>query len=159
MNLTAWAIRWGVTAAALADLARELGLEGAGSIPEGVRGDSEAAAQAAVRLEAAQKGVRLYRNNVGALVDERGVPVRYGLANDSAKINKLIKSADLIGWRPILITPYHVGATIAQFVSREIKEPGWRYTGTEREQAQQRWALMVARDGGDAAFCTGAGTL
>lgn len=159
MILHDWAIRWGVSMAALQDLGQHLGLEGAGSIPDGLRGSGEAAAQAAVRLEAAQKGVRLYRNNVGALIDERGVPVRFGLANDSAAMNKVIKSADLIGIRPIVITPLHVGATIGQFVSREMKAPGWRYTATEREQAQQRWALLVANLGGDAGFATGAGTL
>jgi hypothetical protein len=159
MNLVTWALKWGVSAAALADLHREMGLDGAGSIPEGVRGKSEAAAQAAVRLEAAQKGVRVWRNNVGALTDDRGVPVRYGLANDSAAMNKVIKSADLIGIRPVLITPAHVGQMIGQFVSREMKAPGWKYTGTDREQAQHRWALLVASVGGDASFCCGSGTL
>jgi hypothetical protein len=159
MNLFPWALKWGVSMAALQDLARELGQDGAGSIPDDLRGDSEGAAQAAVRLEAAQKGVRLWRNNVGALVDERGVPVRYGLANESAAVNKVLKSADLIGIRPVVITPQHVGATIGQFVSREMKAPGWTYSGTEREEAQRRWALLVAACGGDAGFATGAGTL
>lgn len=156
MNLVTWALKWGVSPAALADLHAGLNLDGVGTVE---RGESEGAAQAAVRLEAAQKDMRLWRNNVGALLDERGVPVRYGLANDSAKINKVIKSGDLIGIRPVLITPALVGHTLGQFVSREIKAPGWKYAGTEREQAQQRWALLVARLGGDAAFATGAGTL
>jgi hypothetical protein len=159
MNLTAWAIKWGVPAVALADLQNELGLNGAGSIPEDMRGQSEAAAQAAVRVEAGQKKIRLWRNNVGALQDSRGVPVRYGLANDSAALNKVLKSGDLIGIRPVVITPLHVGATIGQFVSREMKAPGWRYTGTAHEEAQQRWALLVSSLGGDAGFATGAGTL
>lgn len=159
MILATWALKWGVPMAALKDLENCIGLEGAGSIPENLRGSSEAAAQAAVRLEAAQKGIRAWRNNVGALTDERGVPVRYGLANDSAAMNKIIKSADLIGIRPVLVTPAHVGQTIGQFVSREIKAPGWKYTGTAREEAQQRWALLVSSMGGDAGFAVGAGTL
>lgn len=156
MNLVTWAIKWGVSPAALADLQADLGLNGAGTLE---KGESEGAAQAAVRLEGAQKGLRLWRNNVGALLDERGVPVRYGLANDSAKMNKVIKSGDLIGIRPVFITQQHLGYTIGQFVSREMKAPGWRYTGTEHEQAQQRWALLVGAMGGDAAFATGTGTL
>lgn len=162
MMLGQWALKWGVPFAALADLHEHLGLNGAGSIPEDMRGDSEAAAQAAVRVEASQKGLRMWRNNVGALEDSRGVPVRYGLANDNSKLNKVLKSADLIGIRPLHVLPNHVppaGLLIGQFVSREIKEPGWTYTGTEREQAQQRWALLVNSMGGDAKFATGAGTL
>ena len=128
-------------------------------LPDRVTGTSESAVQAAVRLEAARKGVRLFRNNVGALVDSRGVPVRYGLANDSPASNKAIKSADLIGWRTLRIVPEMIGQIIAQFVSRECKAVGWHYTGTDREQAQLAWAQLVAVAGGDAAFCTGEGTL
>lgn len=120
---------------------------------------SEAAVQAQVRLEAARKGLRLWRNNVGVLTDERGVPVRYGLANDSKQLNSVVKSGDLIGWRPVLITPAHLGITIAQFVSRECKRVGWTYKGDAREQAQLRWAEMIIADGGDAAFCCGQETL
>lgn len=120
---------------------------------------NEAAVQSLVRLEAVEKGVRLWRNNVGALIDSRGVPVRFGLANDSATLNKAIKSGDLIGWRPVLIGPEHVGMTIAQFVSRECKRPGWVYHGSPHEVAQAEWLRLVQADGGDAAFCTGVGTL
>lgn len=120
---------------------------------------SEAAQQALVRLEASRKGLVLWRNNVGVLVDERGVPVRFGLANDSAAVNRSIKSADLVGIRPLLITPAHVGSVVGQFVSREVKAEGWRYTGTERERAQLRWAELVLSLGGDAAFATGEGSL
>lgn len=161
MNLYPWAIKWGIPHAALADLQRELGLDGLGTM-EQKAGVSEGAVQAAVRLEAAQKGLRLWRNNVGALQDERGVPVRYGLANDSKELNALIKSADLIGIRPRLIMPAQVppqGLLIGQFVSREIKEVGWAYSATEREQAQMRWAMHIISLGGDAGFATGVGTL
>lgn len=121
---------------------------------------SEAAIQSLVRLEAARKGIKLWRNNVGVLVNEKtGQPVRYGLANDSVNLNKVIKSADLIGWRPVLITPEHIGSRIAQFVSRECKRPGWKFGGDEHERAQLRWAEAVTADGGDAKFCSGEGTL
>lgn len=116
---------------------------------------SEAAVQQQIRITASQRGWRLWRNNVGVLRDERGVPVRYGLANESAAVNATIKSADLIGIRPVLITQDMVGTVIGQFVSVECKREGWHYTGTKREVAQQRWAEMVRALGGHACFSTG----
>lgn len=120
---------------------------------------TESSVQAHVRLEAAKLGIPLWRNNVGVLLDARGVPVRFGLANDSPAVNARIKSADLIGIRPVLVTPEMVGTTLGVFVSREIKTAGWRYTGTAREQAQQRWIDLVRSYGGDADFATGPGSL
>lgn len=158
MNLETWAIHWGVPFAALADLRERLRLNGADYMPEHA-GASEAAVQAVVRLEASRKGVLLWRNNVGALKDERGVPVRYGLANTTAGENKILKSGDLIGVRPVLIGPQHVGQTIGQFVSREVKEKGWSYSATPREEAQLAWAQLILSAGGDASFCSGEGTL
>jgi hypothetical protein len=122
-------------------------------------GKSEAWAQSMVRMEASQKGIKLFRNNVGALKDERGRLVRYGLGNDSPQMNDVIKSGDLIGIRPLLIQPCHVGHTVGQFVSREIKEPGWQFTGQGREAAQLAWANLINSCGGDAGFATGPGTL
>lgn len=153
-----WAIKYRVPAEALAELRGIFALDGSGAMPI-IAGNSEAAVQSIVRLEAARKGFRLWRNNVGALLDSRGVPVRYGLGNDSPQVNKRIKSADLIGWKPLLITERMVGSTIAQFLSRECKAPGWHYTGDEHEQAQLKWAELIVADGGDATFCTGDGTL
>lgn len=154
-----WAYKYQVPMAALVELRELFGLEGNFPLPEAITGTSEAAVQAAVRLEASQKGVRLWRNNVGALKDKRDVPVRYGLANDTKEMNERLKSADLIGWRPVVITQAMVGSTIAQFVSREIKEHGWHYIGDDHEKAQLAWAMLVTADGGDAGFCDGVGTL
>ena len=120
---------------------------------------SEAGILSDIRLEASELGARLWRNNVGATYTPNGQFIRYGLANDSAATNKTIKSADLIGIRPILITPQHVGLTIGQFVSREVKAPNWRYSGNERELAQLRWAELILSLGGDACFTIGRGTL
>lgn len=120
---------------------------------------SEGAVQTIVRLEGARKGIVLWRNNVGVLLDERGRPVRYGLANDSKQVNETHKSGDLIGIRPMLITPLHVGLTLGVFVSREIKAEGWVWSGSEREIAQARWRDLVLSLGGDAAFASGEGTL
>jgi hypothetical protein len=158
MDLESWAVAWGVPYAALADLRERLRLNGGDYMPE-KGGESEAAVQAVVRLEASRKGVYLWRNNVGALTDERGVPVRYGLANTTAAENKVLKSGDLIGVRPVLIGPQHVGQTIGQFVSREVKEKGWRYSATPREVAQLAWAQLILSVGGDASFCSGEGSL
>lgn len=141
-DLTAWATRHGVSPAAFREL-----VEMACPDCDAMAG-SEMAVQNAVRLEASRKGLWLGRNNVGALQDERGRWVRFGLANDSKQMNRRIKSADLIGLRPG-----------GQFVSREVKEPGWKYTGTGREPAQLAWITLVASLGGDAAFATGEGTL
>lgn len=158
MNLTEWAIAWGVPYAALEDLRARMGQNGADYMHEKA-GKSEAAVTAVVRLEASRKGVTLWRNNCGALRDEAGRLVRYGLANSSKDESKVLKSADLIGIRPLLVTPAHVGHTVGVFTSRECKEVGWQYSGTEREVAQLAWASLVNSLGGDAAFVTGEGSL
>lgn len=158
-DLLQWAARHGISEAALADLSATLAGQCAPPVHRGRAVElNEAGVQRLVRLEAARAGVLLFRNNVGALLDARGVPVRYGLANESARQNAAIKSADLIGIRPVLIGPQHIGQTIGQFVSREIKAPGWRYSGTGREPAQQAWAALIASKGGDACFASGEGT-
>lgn len=161
MNLYQWAIKWGVSYAALAELNNTYGLNGTEGDSDGdAKGKSEAYAQSVVRLEAARKDIRLWRNNVGALLDETGRPVRYGLANDSKELNATIKSADLIGIRKVTIEPRHVGQIIGQFVSREIKEPGWHFNPNDsHEAAQLRWAHLILMHGGDASFATGEGTL
>lgn len=154
-----WAIRNGVSQGALSELTLIFG-----TAPQHVPyysgpDHTEAYTQSLVRLEAAKKGLKLWRNNVGVLDDARGVPVRYGLANDSTRLNETIKSGDLIGWRSVLITPAHLGSTIAQFVSRECKHPRWTYKGDEHEAAQLRWAEVVIASGGDACFASAEGTL
>jgi hypothetical protein len=94
---------------------------------------------------------------VGASLLANGSFVRWGLANDTAAMNAKIKSGDLIGIRPMLILPDHVGTTIGVFVSREVKPRGWKYpvTPSPRVAAQQAWIDLVRSLGGDAAFTTG----
>lgn len=155
--LRKWADTWGVSRTALEELSNVL-CPAPTACPDAPK-KSEAAVQAAVRKEASQKGMRMFRNNVGGFYDDRGHFVRYGLANDSAAVNKTIKSGDLIGIRPVTITSAHVGSVIGQFVSREVKASNWKFAGTERERAQLQWALLITSLGGDAAFCNSEGTL
>lgn len=154
-----WAIKWGVPLAALHDLQARVGVLDPLPVRPAGSGRSESAVQVDIRLAATQRGWRLWRNNVGALLDETGRPVRYGLANESSAMNKVIKSADLIGIRPVLIGPEHVGETIGKFVSIECKEEGWHFTGTPREEAQQAWAALVLSLGGEARFLNRASAL
>ena len=119
---------------------------------------SEGANQNRIRDHFAQQGVRLFRNNSGVLPNERGRPVRYGLANDSAELNRQIKSSDLIGWRPLLITPDMVGQVVAQFASVEVKDDDWQFPRpTNRSEyarcdAQRRWLRMALADGAFGGF-------
>lgn len=124
-------------------------------------GKPEAWAQQQVRLKIAQAGAMSWRNNVGATkakCPDCGAPqqpVRYGLANDSAKLNEQIKSSDLILAIPRVIKPEDVGRTVAQFGGVEVKPPGWQYTGKGREAAQAAWLALVTKLGGYACFSTG----
>lgn len=160
MSIDAWCRKWVLHPTAEAELRALLAQNDAAPPP--VNPDSlagEARVQSLVRIEAAQAGVWLTRNNVGAFMDpETGRLIRYGLANETKQQNKQVKSADLIGFRKRVILPSDVGSTIAQFVSRECKAEGWRYTGTEREQAQARWRDFINANGGDAAFVSGPGS-
>ena len=117
---------------------------------------SETAALTECRLAASVAGCRLWRNNRGAGYLTDGTFVRWGLANESDAMNRAIKSADLIGIRPLLIGPQHVGTIVGQFLSVEVKAPGWRPRPNDaHEQAQRAWADLVNRFGGDASFSTG----
>lgn len=156
--LDEWAKTWGVSSAALLDLRQRIGIAASAATPavvEDGKPGSEVRQQSLIRLAAVEAGVWLTRNNVGALIDERGVPVRYGLANESKAQNESVKSADLIGIRPILIGPQHVGQVIGQFASIECKHQTWVYKGDKHEVAQLKWCNFVIGKGGFACFATG----
>jgi len=157
IHLNEWAIRWGVPFEAVEDLRRIMG--SIATDPAIKFGESEAAIQTRIRLEASRAGCRLWRNNVGGTYTEDGSFIRYGLANESKQMNDSIKSSDLIGIRPVLITPQHVGQILGQFVAREVKPEGWRYCANKREAAQLRFLELVFSLGGDAGFATGEGTI
>jgi len=154
MTLEQWQARWGLPPQAIAEFIACMIPE---SRPHVER--SEAWVQQRVRLEAAQKGLRLWRNNVGAGRLENGNFLRWGLANDSAGLNEIVKSGDLIGLKPVRITPVHVGSLIGQFVSRECKKVKWCYAATPDEEAQLRWAALINSMGGDAQIVNAEGSL
>ncbi len=121
---------------------------------------AESSVQAAIRLAASQRGWRLFRNNVGVMTREDGVPVRFGLANDSRAMNQTYKSGDLIGIMPLVITPEHVGHTIGVFTSIEVKHPDWKPSESdERYLAQKRWADLVNSLGGYAVITNRSDTI
>lgn len=84
------------------------------------------------------KGIRLFRNSVGALADRFGKWIEYGLGKGTS---------DLIGWKRVIVTPEMVGHPIAVFVAIEVKAPGGR-TNKERMQQQINFLETVAADGG-----------
>jgi hypothetical protein len=156
MFFAAWAKKWNISNEAIKELTQSFGLTNYDYVDN--QDASEASITNIVRVEASKKGCRLWRNNVGATKTENGW-VRYGLANESGKMNKYIKSADLIGIRPVLITQEHLGATIGQFISREVKAANWTYKNTEHERAQLRWIELITGLGGDACFTNKEGSL
>lgn len=153
-GLTEWAARNNITPEQLRELVEIM----ESVIPAYSPGDGkteQSGAQQPIMLEAPKHGIRLFRNNIGACVDQEGNFVRYGLANMSKAQNQKIKSGDLIGITPTVITQEMVGGTLGVFTSIECKRPGWRWTGTEREQAQLKWAELIISLGGFAQFATG----
>ena len=114
---------------------------------------SEAAVQNHVRLNIANGGGVVWRNNVGACKDEAGRMIRYGLCNESKQLNERIKSSDLIGIVPVLIQPHHVGRVMGIFTAIECKAPDWRMTPSDsRAEAQARFHKIVKDIGGYAGF-------
>ena len=92
----------------------------------------ESAIQQAIRL-LSRGPVRLFRNNTGALKDQTGRLVRYGLCTGSS---------DLLGFRSLEITPDMVGTTVAVFTAIEVKDRG------RATPEQQAFIAMVQAAGG-----------
>jgi len=100
---------------------------------------SEHEIQQRIRQACGRGVVRLWRNNTGALVDQQGRFLRFGLCKGSS---------DLIGLRSLEVTPEMVGQLIAQFVALEIK------THCGVVSPEQRAFLQVVQElGGLAEVC------
>lgn len=133
--MTAWAMRWQVPAAALDELRSLV------TIPTpGVEDNDEVSERTIVRqcrLIADECGGVLLRNNSGATRDHTGRMIRYGLGNDSAKLNRDYKSPDLVG----------IGYG-GRFIGVECKAAGWKGVRTDREKAQANFGRHVQSLGG-----------
>ena len=79
-----------------------------------------------------QDGVTVWRNNTGALKNQSGQLVRFGLPG----------SGDILGLKATKITPEMVGKTFGLFISIETKTK----TGKQRDQ-QERFEEMVIKHG------------
>lgn len=66
-----------------------------------------------IMLGISKPGVRIWRNNCGALKDADGRLIRFGVANPGG--------SDLIGWRSMTVTPDMVGSKVAVFLAIEVK--------------------------------------
>lgn len=138
-----WAIRWRIPLEAWNELA-QLYMPTVEAFGE----YTETGLNAMLRITSAQHGAILWRNNSGALLDETGRLVRYGLGNDSKRINEVIKSSDLIG-----ITPVEwQGRVFGVFTAIESKAPSWHFSGEAREIAQRNYLTKVESLGGIGTF-------
>lgn len=150
-TLEQWQIKHNISNAAMTDLYYLFQ-------PDGTHhedGSSESATSRECELISARYGQRLWRNNSGALKNEDGMMVRYGLGNTSARLNSVMKSSDYIGIKTLLIQPHHVGTKIGQFVAIEMKKPNWHLTPSDkRGQAQATFGAVVTNAGGLFSFVT-----
>jgi hypothetical protein len=95
-------------------------------------GSNEGAVQNRIRLALSRGATRLFRNNTGALKDQNGRLVHFGLCKGSS---------DLIGWKSVVVTPEMVGQTVAIFCALEIKDKG-------KATVLQKHFISVVRDAG-----------
>ena len=144
-DLLEWQRKHGITAEALADLVTMVGLD----VPRSTKDTPEARVQDAIRLCASKNGAILWRNTVGALKDENGRLIRYGLCNDTKKLNENIKSSDLIGITPVMITDEMVGSLVGVFTAVEVKKSDWKFLQSDKRAcAQLKFGQIVIAKGG-----------
>lgn len=147
MTFDDWCVRWHIPEQALNELKH---LSHPAIISDTNDFVSEAGVQAKLRTEAVCYGGTLWRNNNGAATTDDGRHIRFGLGNDSAKLNAVWKSSDLIGITPMQSTA--AGQVFGVFTAIEVKKPGWKFTWTEREKAQMAMINQVRALGGIGGF-------
>lgn len=99
---------------------------------------TESATLAAIRIAlGTTPGLRLFRNQTGALRDASGRLVTFGLVKGGA---------DLIGYRTVTVTQEMVGKPIAIFAAIEVKTASGRVA-----PSQQHFLDVVSAAGGIAA--------
>lgn len=115
-----------------------------------------------VRLRASERGLTLFRNNAGAFKDETGRLVRFGLGNESKRLQESLRFGDYIGFYELEITPEMVGKTIPVFANIECKPEGKLNSvlkkaqkhESSREAGQLRAIQFVMKKGGIAWFAS-----
>jgi hypothetical protein len=117
-------------------------------------GASEASVLARCKVRASKMGGRLWRNNKGAAYLQDGTFLRYGILNDSKRISDEIKSSDLIGGYPLLITPAMVGTTVCQLWLVECKKEDWHFGADDHDNAQLKFLELGLAMGARATFAT-----
>lgn len=148
-----WAKWWGIPPEAVNDLYQRY-FQSEHRVDPSVS-IGETAIQKHHQISASKAGWRLWRNNRGAAYNAQGGFVRYGLCNESEAVSKRFKSSDLIGIRPVRIVPELVGSVIGQFVSVEVKTPGWSLSPADKHAgAQLHWGQLVESLGGHFYFTT-----
>ena len=111
-------------------------------------------------LASREYGGPLWRNNSGAgkFINEKRPHepprhVRFGLGNNSSRVNKDWKSADYIGIIPLVVRPEHVGSVHGIFTAIETKRQGWTYDHLDdHSRAQWNHLASVQSFGGYAGF-------
>lgn len=155
MDINQWAADWGIPMAAMMDFRDRCGMLGTVQTAATPLTE-ESGVQNQVRItEYRERKALLWRNNVGAGFSEEGDFMRWGLANDSAQMNKVMKSSDLIGVQPYVVSVADIGRTLGLFRAVECKKPGWHYTGEDREAAQLTFGNRVMSLGGLFEFHSG----
>lgn len=105
-------------------------------------------------VSGAHEHAYLWRNNVGATQTPDGRMIRYGLCNESKKLNQRFKSSDLIGGTPVTVTADMVGKRVMIFTAVEVKKADWKPgSDTQRERGQLRFINAVRAAGGFGFFC------
>ena len=154
-ELSEWAERFNIGPDALFSLYQILTIPlGSAAVGEYEK-NSETYVQNVLRvLASSREHAYLWRNNVGAVTTPGGGQLRYGLCNESKKLNQRFKSSDLIGGTPVTVTADMVGKRVMIFTAVEVKKADWKPgSDTQRERGQLRFINAVRAAGGFGFFC------